>query len=51
MKPPNKQMVAYRFGPKTLKALKRFAKRKNVTQTAVLEALIDRHCCPTKSKK
>tara|TARA_R110002020_G_scaffold180752_8_gene375251 strand:+ start:1470 stop:1625 length:156 start_codon:yes stop_codon:yes gene_type:complete len=51
MKAPNKQMVAYRFGPKTVKALKRFAKKKNVTQTAVLEALIDRYCCPAKAKK
>ena len=51
MKAPNKQMVAYRFGPKTVKALKRFAKKKNVTQTAGLEALIDRYCCPAKAKK
>ena len=37
-------MVAYRFSLETVKILKRFAKKRKTTQTAVLETLVDRHC-------
>ena len=44
MKPKSKKMVAYRFSLETVKILKRFAKKRKTTQTAVLETLVDRHC-------
>ena len=44
MKSKSKKMVAYRFHLDTVKALKRFAKKRKTTQTAVLETLVDRHC-------
>ena len=51
MKSINKIMAAYRFKPSTLKLLKRFAKSRNATQTAVLESLVDRHCKSSKNMK
>jgi len=47
----NKIMVAFRFKPSTSKLLKRFAKARNATQTAVLESLVDRHCKTSKKMK
>lgn len=44
MKSKSKKMVAYRFSLETVKILKRFAKKRKTTQTAVLETLVDRHC-------
>jgi len=47
----NKIMVAFRFKPSTLKALRGFAKRRKCTQTAVLEALVDSNCKNKTMKK
>lgn len=46
-----KELTAFRFTPKTKKRLARFAKRKKVTMTHVLEAMIERYCITPKEEK
>lgn len=45
-----KKFIGFRFDSVTTSRLKRFAKRKDKTMTAVLEDLIDRHCLSPKEE-
>jgi len=47
----NKELTAFRFFPKHKNRLARFAKRKNVTMTQVMEGLIERFCLTPKEEK
>ena len=51
MKTQTKILTAFRLQPALKKRLARFAKRKNATNTAVVEALIHRHCVTPKEEK
>ena len=51
MKTKNKILTAFRIKPDLKKRLAKFAKRKRVTSTDVIEALIDRHCVSAKQEK
>lgn len=51
MKKETKILTAFRLQPTLKKRLARFARRKKVTSTDVLEALIDRYCVGAKEEK
>lgn len=46
-----KELSSFKFERKTKKRLAAFARRKRVTMTAVLEALIDQYCLTYKEEK
>ena len=50
MKTTPKILCAFRLQTQLKKRLARFAKRKRVTATDVLEALIDKHCVTAKEE-
>ena len=45
-----KELSSFKFDKATKKRLSRFAKRKRVTMTAVLEALIEKYCLTYKEE-
>jgi len=51
MKTKTKILTAFRIKPDLKKRLAKFAKRKRVTSTEVLETLIDRYCVTAKEEK
>jgi hypothetical protein len=46
-----KELSSFKFTQQTKKRLHRFARRKRVTMTAVLEAMIEKYCLTYKEEK